>query len=102
MGVEDTGADKCKRDAAVSGVFGRKDAVACECAQSAEGCGDVAVGDAFAKFEGIFEGYEGVFDGDASTEDDADVLDDVIGEFGDIGEGCFDDFIALSFSLMER
>ena len=40
--------------------------------------------------------------GAVPAQQDADVVDDITGEFGDVGEGGFDDFAAIAFAQTDE
>ena len=102
VGTEDTISDKGDGEASLFGVFGCDDAVELQVTEAAEYGGDVSMGDTLGEAEGVLEGVLRVIDGDAPAQQDADVVDDIIGEFGDIGEGSFDDFAAIAFALSDE
>ena len=102
FGIKDTGSDKGDGEAWLFGVFGCDDAMELQVTEAAEYGGDVSMGDTFGEAEGVLEGVLWVIDGDAPAQEDADVVDDIIGEFGDIGEGGFDDFAAIAFALADE
>ena len=60
------------------------------------------MGDTFGEAEGVLEGVLGVIDGDAPAQQDADVVDGFIGEFGDFGKGGFNDSAAMAFALRDE
>ena len=102
FGIKDTGSDKGDGEASLFRVFGCDDAMELQVTEAAEYGGDVSMGDTFGEAEGVLEGVLWVIDGDARAQEDADVVDDVIGEFGDIGESGFDDFAAIAFALADE
>ena len=102
FGIKDTGRDKGDGEASLFGVFGCDDAVELQVTEAAEYGGNVYIGDTLGEAEGVLEGVLWVIDGDAPAQEDADVVDDIIGEFGDIGEGGFDDFAAMAFALADE
>ncbi len=102
FGTEDTISDKGDGEASLFGVFGCDDAVELQVTEAAEYGGDVSMGDTIGEAEGVLEGVLWGIDGDDAAQEDADVVDDIIGECGDIGEGGFDDFAAIAFALSDE
>ena len=78
--------------------WGTEQAVEADGAGQAVDGGDMAVGLGADDIEGVMEGVEGK----AALEEDAQAIDDVRGQLGEVGEGTFLDFAVLAVGLAEE
>ena len=96
-GAEDPGKDQGESEIALLG-WGTEQAVEADGAGQAVDGGDMAVGLGADDIEGVMEGVEGK----AALEEDAQAIDDVRGQLGEVGEGTFLDFAVLAVGLAEE
>ena len=97
QGAEEAGEDQCE-SAVAQDRRSAEEAVEADEAGEAEHGGDVAVGLGANDIESVVEGGEG----EAALEEEAQAVDDVGRQLGEVGEGAFLDFAVLAVGLAQE
>ena len=97
-GLEHPGDDGGEGEIAVAAAFPVQEAFETELAAETEEGGDMAMGQSAANGEGLVQGTIDL----APLEQGADAVDDLRGEFGEVGEGGAADAFALAFGVAEE